>query len=74
MLSLELAVMAAYGMTSSLFTNFSSHRAESKIPLDVSEQVLLAVLHVEGNWRTNLRVLQQIIVNYIALAAHRNFL
>ena len=35
------------------------------------EQIAQTLLRVEGQWLTNVKVLQQIIVNYIALAAHR---
>ncbi|KAK8825049.1 hypothetical protein WA556_006338 [Blastocystis sp. ATCC 50177/Nand II] len=55
-LSMELAVIAAYGM--------NMH----KRPGDVDATVLTALLKIEGKWDTNPGVLQQILTNYAVLA------
>ena len=45
-----------------------SHTIECKIPVETSEHVLQTLLRVETKWLTNIKVLKQVITNYIVLA------
>lgn len=54
------------------FSLFGYNVPECKVPIEVSELVLKTVLRVESKWLTNIKVLQKIIINYIALAEHRS--
>ena len=45
-----------------------SHSIECKIPIETSEHVLQTLLRVETKWLTNIKVLKQVITNYIVLA------
>lgn len=68
-LSLDLAVVAAYGMASTLFNIF---QIESEKPESVYSIVMETIQKIENHWIDNESVIQQIITNYIVLAESQN--
>ena len=65
-LSLDLAVIAAYGMTSSIAYSFLYLDFEK--PEYIYDLLLDTLVSIESRWLENDAVLQQIITNYIVIA------